>query len=385
MSILIVRGISKTFGSVPVLSNIDLDIDEGEIVSLLGPSGCGKSTLLRIIAGLESADSGAIEIGGREITRLDPGARNIAMVFQNLALYPHLTGRQNIALPLRVRRMSRWQRIFSPLRLSAAVRAIERDIEATVDELAARLAIAEAIERLPGRLSGGQRQRVAIGRALVRDSRLLLLDEPLSSLDAKLRIQARDEILQIQRSFGVSCVFVTHDQDEALAISDRVAVILGGRIAQFDTPAAIYRTPSSLNVARFVGTPTINCLEGIVEQPGRVRVGGHLFDARLAQPAGSAVTVAIRPEHVRVGAGHDRPGTSLRVVRVEDHGHDGLVHLAADDQAGVSFVARTGQPVVLRPGDEVRVAIEAHDALFFGASGTRLESAPVRMADYAHG
>ncbi len=385
MSVLAVRGVSKSFGAVPVLSKIDLDIGEGEIVSLLGPSGCGKSTLLRIIAGLEFADSGAVEIEGRDVSRLAPGARNIAMVFQNLALYPHLTGRQNMALPLRVRRMSRLQRILSPLRLSSAVRAIECDIDEAVGDLAARLAIAEVIDRMPAQLSGGQRHRVAIGRALVRDSRLLLLDEPLSSLDAKLRVQARDEIVQIQRSFGVSCVFVTHDQAEALAISDRVAVMLRGCIAQFDTPAAIYRNPASLEVARFVGTPTINCLEGTVDAEGRVQAGGFLFDSRLDEAAGSTVTVAIRPEHVRIDVRSDEMTTAMRVVRVEDHGHDGLIHLATGGEKSVSLVARTGQSVGVRPGAEVRVAIAPGDALFFARSGVRLDSRPIRIADYAHG
>ncbi|SJZ57999.1 multiple sugar transport system ATP-binding protein [Enhydrobacter aerosaccus] len=385
MSVLVVRGVSKSFGAGSVLSGIDLDIGEGEIVTLLGPSGCGKSTLLRIIAGLEVADTGAIEIGGRDVSRLAPGARNIAMVFQSLALYPHLTGRQNMALPLRVRRLGRWQRLFSPLRLSQSVRTIEREIDAAVDDLAARLAIAEVIDRVPARLSGGQRQRVAIGRALIRDSRLLLLDEPLSSLDAKVRAQAREEIVQIQRSFGLSCVFVTHDQGEALAISDRIAVMLGGRVAQFDTPAEIYRNPVSLEVARFVGTPTINCFEGIVDAQGRVHTGSFLFDTRLAAPAGDTVTVAVRPEHVRLGPARELSGPVLRVVRVEDHGHDGLVHLGRGDSLAPALIARSGQSTSLRSGDEARVAIAAEEALFFTRDGARLESTPVRMADYARG
>lgn len=385
MSVLVVRGVSKSFGSVSVLADIDLDIGEGEIVTLLGPSGCGKSTLLRIIAGLEYADEGKLEIGTRDISRLPPGARNIAMVFQNLALYPHLTGRENIALPLRVRRLSRWQRMISPLRLSSSVRAIEREIDVAVDGLASRLAIAEVIDRVPARLSGGQRQRVAIGRALVRDSRLLLLDEPLSSLDAKVRVQARDEIVQIQRSFGISCVFVTHDQGEALAISDRIAVMLGGRIAQFDTPAEIYRNPASLDVARFVGTPTINCLEGMVDAAGRVHTGSFLFNTRLAESTGQTVTVAVRPEHVRIGPARARAGPLWRVTRVEDHGHDGLVHLATSNAKTVNLVARAVQAVSLRVGDEVRVSIVPEEALYFSATGARLAVMPAPAADYARG
>lgn len=385
MSALIVRGVSKSFGAVPVLSDIDLDIGEGEIVSLLGPSGCGKSTLLRIVAGLERADRGKVQIGVRDVSGLPPGARNVAMVFQSLALYPHLTGRQNIALPLRARRLSRMQRLSSPLRILPSVRAIEREIDAAVDGIAERLDIRGVVDRVPARLSGGQRQRVAIGRALVRDSKLLLLDEPLSSLDAKVRVQARDEIVQIQRAFGVACVFVTHDQGEALAISDRVAVMLEGRIAQLGTPAEVYRDPASLAVARFVGTPTINVLEGVVDAAGCVRAAGFLFDARLGASAGRTIAVAVRPEHVRIGAGRDEPGAMLRITRIEDHGHDGLVHLACGDSKAASLVARTGRAVAWRPGDEVRVTIPVDDALYFSREGARLGATPVRTAEYARG
>jgi multiple sugar transport system ATP-binding protein len=353
-------------------------------VSLLGPSGCGKSTLLRIVAGLEFADRGTVQIGERDVSCLPPGARNVAMVFQSLALYPHLTGRQNVALPLRARRLSRLQRLLSALRLLPSVRAIEREIEAAVDRIADRLDIRGAIDRVPARLAGGQRQRVAIGRALVRDSRLLLLDEPLSSLDAKVRVQAREEIVQIQRAFGVACVFVTHDQGEALAISDRVAVMLEGRIAQLGTPAEIYRDPASLAVARFVGTPTINVLQGVVDSSGRVQAESFLFNARLAEPAGRRVTVAARPEQVRLGTAQD--SRMMRVARVEDHGHDGLVHLAEHGGKAASLIARAERATAFRPGDEVPVAISADDALFFAEDGARLAASPVvPIANYAHG
>ena len=385
MSALSVRGVSKSFGSGSVLADVDLTVGEGEIVSLLGPSGCGKSTLLRIVAGLEHADRGSVQIGSRDVSGLPPGARNVAMVFQSLALYPHLTGRQNIALPLRARRLTRLQRMLGPLRLSPSVRSIERDIDAAVDGIAGRLDIEGVIDRVPARLSGGQRQRVAIGRALVRDSRLLLLDEPLSSLDAKVRVQARDEIVQIQRAFGVACVFVTHDQGEALAISDRVAVMLGGRVAQFGTPAEIYRDPVSLAVARFVGTPTINVLDGVADVSGRVHAAGFIFDARLGGSAGQKVSVAVRPERVRIAAGQDESRALLRVARIEDHGHDGLVHLAGRDDRQTLFVARAGRAVAFRPGDEVRVSISADDALYFSEDGSRLAALPASIAAHARG
>ncbi|MGQ3296606.1 ABC transporter ATP-binding protein [Reyranella sp.] len=379
-SALSIRGVCKSFGSGSVLADIDLAVGEGEIVSLVGPSGCGKSTLLRIVAGLEQADRGTVQIGARDVSGLPPGARNVAMVFQSLALYPHLTGRQNIALPLRARRLTRLQRLLGPLRLSASVRSIEREIDGAVDDIAARLDIGGVIDRVPARLSGGQRQRVAIGRALVRDSRLLLLDEPLSSLDAKVRVQARDEIVQIQRAFGVACVFVTHDQGEALAISDRVAVMLGGRVAQFGTPAEIYRNPVSLAVARFVGTPTINVLDGATDAAGRVHAAGFVFDVRLSASAGQAVSVAIRPEQVRIAGGQDDSRPLLRVARIEDHGHDGLVHLAGRDGNAVVLVARASRALAFQPGDEVCVSISADDALYFAEDGSRLAGLPVAMA-----
>jgi len=385
VSALSVRGVFKSFGSGAVLADIDLTVGEGEIVSLLGPSGCGKSTLLRIVAGLEQADRGTVQIGPRDVSGLPPGARNVAMVFQSLALYPHLSGRQNISLPLRARRLTRLQRLLGPLRLWSSARSIEREIDAAVDDIAARLDIEGVIDRVPARLSGGQRQRVAIGRALVRDSRLLLLDEPLSSLDAKVRVQARDEIVQIQRAFGVACVFVTHDQGEALAISDHVAVMLGGRVAQFGTPAEIYRDPVSLAVARFVGTPTINVLDGAVDASGRVHAAGFVLDVRLGIPAGQKVSVAVRPEHVRIAAGQDESRPVLRVARIEDHGHDGLVHLAGRDGKAALLVARAGRALAFQPGDEVRVSIPAEDALYFSEDGSRLAGLPVAIAAYARG
>jgi multiple sugar transport system ATP-binding protein len=235
---------------------------------------------------------------------------------------------------------------------------------------------------VPARLSGGQRQRVAIGRAIVRKSRLLLLDEPLSSLDAKLRVQAREEILEIQRRFGIACIFVTHDQSEALAISDRVAVMLNGRIVQFASPAAIYRSPADIEVARFVGSPTINCIEGMVDAQGAVRAGGHVFDAPLNLPANTRLTVAFRPEHIQVrpvGQG----GTAIyRVHRAEDHGHEGLIHLQ-DIQGDASLICRIGSPVRVGIGDHVSVTFSDRDIHFFAKSGRRLDSSPIQVPHYA--
>lgn len=382
MSLLSVRDVSKSFGRATILSDIALDVQDGEIVSLLGPSGSGKSTLLRIIAGLEQPDRGAIELDGRDVTATAPGPRGIAMVFQNLALYPHLTVRQNIALPLRIRRLYRLERILSPLRLSRRVGAIEREIDRQVVNLAEKLAIDTQLDKVPARLSGGQRQRVAIGRAIIRESRLLLLDEPLSSLDAKLRVQAREEILELRRNFGLTCIFVTHDQGEALAISDRVAVMLNGRITQFAPPAAIYRSPATLDVARFVGSPTINCIEGIADGHGSIRAGPHTFTAPRPLAAGTRLTVAVRPEHVQIKPGAHTAVPSYQIRRTEDYGHEGLVHLRSADSS-TTLVGRLAAPVRIGIGDHVTVSLSERDVHLFSETGERLDAEPFEVPHYA--
>lgn len=376
--------ISRTIGSRSILSGIDLEVRDGEIVSLLGPSGCGKSSLLRIIAGLDKPDAGVVEIDGQVCTDVAASRRDIAMVFQNLALYPQMTARQNMALPLRVRRMTRLQRLATPLRriapkmLMAEAGRQEQAIAKAVETLADKLAIGELLDRLPARMSGGQRQRVAIGRALIRDCRLLLLDEPLSSLDAKLREQARNEIVQILRSFGVSCIFVTHDQSEAFAISDRVAVMLDGHIAQYATPSDIYHAPATLEVARFVGSPTINTLPVEIETSSRLRAGDAPLDLLVPVPAGDAVTMAFRPEHILVRHGPVK-GSRWVIGRIEDHGHDGLLHLT--NEHGQGLAARVAEPDRWRCGQAVGVTIQR--ALFFDAGGNRLDA--VRLPEVVHG
>ncbi|WP_315763869.1 MULTISPECIES: ABC transporter ATP-binding protein [unclassified Bradyrhizobium] len=382
MNLLSVRDVSKSFGRAMILSDIALDVKDGEIISLLGPSGSGKSTLLRIIAGLEQPDRGVIQLDGRDVTTTAPGPRGIAMVFQNLALYPHLTARQNIALPLRIRRLSRLQRLLSPLRLSRHVRAIEREIDRQVANLAEKLAIDTQLDKVPARLSGGQRQRVAIGRAIIRESRLLLLDEPLSSLDAKLRVQAREEILELRRNFGLTCIFVTHDQGEALAISDRVAVMLNGRITQFAPPAAIYRSPATLDVARFVGSPAINCIEGVADGHGLVRAGLHTFTAPRPLAAGTRLTVAFRPEHVQIKSGAQAALPGYQIARTEDYGHEGLVHLRSVDDS-TTLIGRISAPVRIGIGDHVTVSVSERDIHLFSEAGERLDAEPFGVSHYA--
>ncbi|WP_022721862.1 ABC transporter ATP-binding protein [Rhodopseudomonas sp. B29] len=371
--------ISRSIGARAILWGIDLEVRDGEIVSLLGPSGCGKSSLLRIVAGLDAPDSGMVEIDGRVCTDVPASRRNIAMVFQNLALYPQMTARQNLALPLRVRRMTRMQRLTSPLRkiaprfLMGDARRQEQKIARDVETLAGKLGISDLLDRLPAKMSGGQRQRVAIGRALIRDCRLLLLDEPLSSLDAKLREQARNEIVQILRGFGVACIFVTHDQSEAFAISDRVAVMLDGRIAHYATPSEIYHAPANLAVAQFVGSPTINRL-AVDSAAGRFGLEGLTLGADVVVPIGSA-TMAFRPEHLQVRAAPVK-GPRWTIARIEDHGHDGLLHVT--NEHGHSLAARIVDPAAWRCGQTIAITIQR--ALFFDAQGDRLEAEPLPEA-----
>ncbi|MDX2203357.1 MAG: ABC transporter ATP-binding protein, partial [Hyphomicrobiaceae bacterium] len=263
------RDIRKSFDRVEVLKGVDLDIADGEFISLVGPSGCGKSTLLRIIAGLEGQTSGHIEIGAENVDGVAPAARNLAMVFQSYALYPHLSVFDNIAVPLRMRRLSTLQR-FPGLRwLVPGTRSRERGIRVDVAAVADLLGLQELLARKPAQLSGGQRQRVAVGRAIVREPRAFLLDEPLSNLDAKLRVHMRTEIAQLHRRLGATFIYVTHDQAEAMTMSDRIAVMMDGNVIQIGTPDQVYDDPQDLRVAEFIGSPKINVLEAEAGQGGR--------------------------------------------------------------------------------------------------------------------
>ena len=300
-------GVTKSFGAVEVLRDVSLDIADGEFLTLLGPSGCGKSTLLRIIAGLERNDSGSISIGGRRVDALRARDRDIAMVFQSYALYPHMTVAGNIGLPLTMRRMNAWQRLPFIGRLLPGTRAARAGIAREVAEVAQSLDIGQLLDRKPGQLSGGQKQRVALGRAMVRHPAAFLLDEPLSNLDAKLRVQMRAELTELQRRLGVTMIYVTHDQAEAMTMSDRVAVMLAGKLQQVAPPRKLYDDPETLAVAEFVGSPKINVIP----------VDGGFQ--------------AVRPEAMELVA-TDAPGAMAGRIRLVEHmGSESLVHVEVPD------------------------------------------------------
>lgn len=374
MSRLDIVGVSKSFGAAPVLRGVDLTIARGEFLTLLGPSGCGKTTLLRIIAGLVTPDSGDVLADGASMLRTPAEDRQLAMVFQNYALYPHLTVGENIALPLQMRRMTRLQRATARLRLSPRLKAVQRQIDDEVRAMAASLDLAAQVKRYPAELSGGQRQRVALGRALVRRPRLLLMDEPLSSLDAQLRVQLRSELTALHRATGATFIFVTHDQAEAMTMSDRIAVVLEGAIAQVASPAELYDNPCSLGVARFIGTPRINTIPVRIGPDGWLRIGGHSLGQLDATSGGRALTAAVRPEHVALGRAHGHFAGC--VVEVEHLGYERLVHV---ETALARIIVRmtADQGPAPRNGDEVGLRIDDSRLLLFDGDGRRIQATPL--------
>ncbi len=338
-------------GSV-ALRGIDLHVADGELLVLVGPSGCGKSTLLRVVAGLEDITAGRLRLDGQVANEQTPQARNVAMVFQDYALYPHLTVRGNLEFPLKMRRMARAERL--------------RRVEAT----AAMLDLGEILDRLPKALSGGQRQRVAMGRALVRQPAVFLLDEPLSNLDAKLRVQVRAEIARLQRRTLTTMLYVTHDQVEAMTLGDRVAVLDRGVLQQIGTPRELYEAPANLFVAGFIGTPPMNLLPARRLGADLVLGGGlrlPLPDVRV--PDAAAVTVGVRPEHVVVSTAAVDDAWSGVVEQVEQLGHETLVYVVIDEQR---LVARYEGMLELALGTAVWLRPEPDRLCFFDADGRRI-------------
>jgi sn-glycerol 3-phosphate transport system ATP-binding protein len=354
MATLEIQGLRKSFGQTEVLRQIDLSLGDGEMLVIVGASGCGKSTLLRLVAGLETPTAGRIVIGGRDVTALDPSERDIAMVFQNYALYPHMSVFDNMAYGLRIRGLSRGE--------------IARKVEAAAE----LLGLDALLSRKPRQLSGGQRQRVAMGRAIVRDPKLFLFDEPLSNLDAKLRIQMRAEIRKLQRRLGVTSLYVTHDQIEAMTLGDRLLILHQGTQAQLATPMSVFEYPADTYVAGFVGSPTMNFL------PGRLARGGTAvqLDAGPLIPlqgrrSGDTVTVGIRPEHLTPG-GAD---LTLSVDLIEPLGSETLVHGNVVEGDAVAIVVKV--PGAVMPCETISVGVQAERVhIFDAATGRRIEPAP---------
>lgn len=346
----------KSYGAVNIIRNLDLEIRDGEFVVLVGPSGCGKSTLLRMIAGLEDITSGTISIDGQVVNDLAPQKRDVAMVFQNYALYPHYTVFQNMAFGLKIRKQSK------------------TEIDKRVREAAEILGLSELLERFPKALSGGQRQRVAMGRAIVRDPRLYLFDEPLSNLDAKLRISMRSEIKTLHQRLKRTTVYVTHDQVEAMTMADRIVILRAGVVEQVGTPWELYNKPANQFVAGFIGAPTMNFLDGVVSERdgGQVRIsldGGHEITAEAIAEAGQRVIVGVRPEHLEIGIGN--PLCTGEVLLVEPTGPSDFLTIKSD----VGTLTMVAPSLSAAAGSTIKLSAASQALhLFDHETGARLTS-----------
>ncbi|WP_337270000.1 ABC transporter ATP-binding protein [Oryzifoliimicrobium ureilyticus] len=387
MSALRLSGISKSFGDNAILKGISLEAEPGEFIALVGPSGCGKSTLLRIVAGLDHPTSGSVAAGGRELTGLAPADRNVAMVFQSYALYPHLTAAQNIAVPLAMRELTRAQRLPLIGHFLPGQRQVRRGIQGQVSEMARSLKIDHLLDRKPGQMSGGQRQRVALARAMVRRPSLFLMDEPLSNLDANLRVHARGEIVELHRRAGVPTLYVTHDQAEALSMADRVAVMISGNLLQLAPPHVIYDDPHHLEVARFVGQPRINTLESVVGPGQLVSLGSHQLEIASSVREREEVTIAIRPEHVKV-LRRPQAGLAAHVDRLEFLGSEVIVY-ARLDGLNQPMVAKLtpAEAAGISASMPVSIVADTQRILVFGKDGVRLSAKPIMVdaLEAAHG
>jgi multiple sugar transport system ATP-binding protein len=346
-----IQDVAKSFGSTQIIRGVSIDIRDGEFVVLVGPSGCGKSTLLRMVAGLEGIDGGEIRIGGRRVNGLLPKDRDIAMVFQNYALYPHLTVADNLAFSLKLRH------------------APQQETEERVARAAKILGLEPLLTRLPKQLSGGQRQRVAMGRAIVRDPQVFLFDEPLSNLDAKLRVAMRAEIRELHQRLKATTVYVTHDQIEAMTMADKIVAMHDGIVEQVGTPLDLFDRPRNVFVAAFIGSPSMNLLPVKVNGKGVVdNAGNHWIVPGVPATSGQALTLGVRPEHLRL----DAEGVEARVLVVESTGSE--THLIVD-AGGTKLTCVLRERVSVRPGDLVRLGADsAHVHLFRADSGERLET-----------
>jgi multiple sugar transport system ATP-binding protein len=354
MASVVIKDVRKAFGQVEVIKGVSLDIAEGEFVALVGPSGCGKSTLLRMIAGLEAVSDGEIRIGERVVNDIEPKDRDVAMVFQSYALYPHMTVAENLSFALRLKKTA------------------PDKVDSRVDHAARMLGLSDLLKRLPRQLSGGQRQRVAMGRALVRNPQVFLFDEPLSNLDAKLRVQMRAEIKKLHQSLKVTTVYVTHDQMEAMTLADRVVVLQGGVIEQAGRPLELYDRPANAFVAGFIGSPAMNLLSGRISADG----AGFETSAQVLMPlpeplrsfAGRPVTLGVRPEHLNVA--RISGGAPAKALVIEPTGAE--TH-AVLDLGGQELTSVFRERLAISPGETVAMSIAPGAIhLFDPGTGQRL-------------
>ena len=351
MASITLKDLVKTYSDVEVLHHVEGEIQDGELIVIVGPSGCGKSTLLRMVAGLETVTSGEISIGDTVVNTLEPADRDIAMVFQNYALYPHMSVRENMAYGLKIRKISK------------------EEIERRVQEAAEILEIGQYLDRKPRQLSGGQRQRVAMGRAIVRNPQVFLFDEPLSNLDAKLRVQMRLEIRKLQQRLGVTSIYVTHDQVEAMTLGDRLMVLNGGYVEQFGTPIELYDRPATVFVAGFIGSPSMNFLP-VDAQGGTLVLGNGATLAGGAQASGK-VTLGVRPEHL---VQDDAGAIRIDVQMVEQLGANTLVHGVLEGSE-TDVVASVPGHVTSDAGTVMRFSAAAEDLhLFDATTGKRIDA-----------
>jgi ABC-type sugar transport system ATPase subunit len=351
--------VTKKFGDNTVLHDINLDIHKGEFFVLLGPSGCGKSTMLKIISGLEDATTGEVYINDRLVNYVAPKERDVAMVFQNYALYPHMTAERNIGYPLKMRRVPK------------------NDIHKQVVEVSRLLEIEELIHKYPQQLSGGQRQRVALGRALIRDPIAFLFDEPLSNLDALLRVQMRDELLKLHRRIKKTTVYVTHDQVEAMTMADRIVVIQGGVVQQIGQPRDVYMKPVNLFVATFIGSPQMNLFKGTVSQKDGGLAFSGPFNLNLGKRFSLAgkkpdVYIGVRPEDIDVANGSSTDAVSGEVSLVEEIGSDTLI--SVEIPQAVSCKVRVPASYLVSEGTQVKLKIGLNKIHLFDAEGARINS-----------
>lgn len=345
-----VRQLKKSFGSVDVIHGVDLDIQSGEFVVFVGPSGCGKSTLLRLVAGLEDASAGTIAIGGTDVTQVEPADRGVAMVFQSYALYPHMTVAENMGFGLK---------------MTGTDGAI---IEERVSKAAAILHLDQLLARKPKALSGGQRQRVAIGRAIVREPKVFLFDEPLSNLDAELRVQMRLEIAKLHNDLGATMIYVTHDQVEAMTLADKIVVLRAGRVEQVGSPLGLYNDPDNLFVGGFIGSPKMNFLDGTVVKSTKTSADVKLTDfactakvpVTSAPEAGRAVKLGIRPEHFSK-TGKAKLKTKIDVI--EELGGTAFAYSGADTENPLTIEMQEHEPI--KPGETITVAFDPARAFLF--------------------